>query len=125
MMKTDATFCTGENGEVSRMIGRRRRHEECKAGRGQCEVILGQTCGGPKKGRIMVLREWVYEKAEQIVGETNALATATWAAGALLLSLLLNLWLMINMKRDVLGLLVPGEGAVWPIERDLADIMIY
>ena len=95
------------------MMSRRRRHEECRRGEGACEVVLGQTCGGPKKGRTVVLREWMYGSAERVVGE-NILAA--WAVAALFLGLVINFWLTIGAKGDAMGLLVAGEGAVWPIK---------
>lgn len=47
MLKTDQSFCASSDGEVRRIMERRRQHEECQ---GVCEVIPGAQCVGTTKG---------------------------------------------------------------------------
>ncbi|KAL9610071.1 MAG: hypothetical protein Q9167_005208 [Letrouitia subvulpina] len=47
ILKTDRSFCAGSDGEVRRIMERRRQHEECE---GVCEVVLGAQCVGTAKG---------------------------------------------------------------------------
>lgn len=50
VLKTDAAFCASGGGEVRRIMERRRRHEECRKGRG-CEVVEGRRCPAGSKSR--------------------------------------------------------------------------
>ena len=43
-LKTDKAFCNGEEGEVRRIMEKRRRHEECRPNDKGCEILLGRTC---------------------------------------------------------------------------------
>ena len=88
---------------------RRRRHGECKDGKGGCEVVVGQTCGGPRRGRGAILKDWMRKRMLWVGNDGWCLAA--WAAVVLLLSLILNVWVIMD-SQDVYGLLLAGEGLV-------------
>lgn len=57
-LTTDRDFCKSTaDGEVSKIMEKRRRHWECKSGEGGCEVVRGETCGGGR--RRDVKRRWL------------------------------------------------------------------
>lgn len=109
-LKTDGAFCLGTNGEVKAIMERRRRHGECKAGDGGCEVIVGATCRGPKMGLAGTLKEgltgcigWLSARVE---------GWALWALVALIFSIAFNVWLILRSGTVLYGLLTAGEGSL-------------
>ena len=110
LLKTDEAFCKGTNGEVQAIIERRRKHGECKASDGGCEVIIGATCKGPQSRPMDRVKQvwnrclaWI---ARQV--ETYAL----WALVALIFSICFNVWLVLRTGTALYGLITPGEGSV-------------
>ena len=108
-LKTDGAFCLGTNGEVKAIMERRRRHGECKAGNGGCEVIVGSTCKDPRMGLTETLKEsltgcvgWLASRVER---------WALWALIALIFSIVFNVWLMLRSGTVLYGLLTAGEGS--------------
>lgn len=83
-MKTDALFCVDE---VKEIMEKRRAHGECAAGDGGCEVVLGTTCGGPKRVRR---GRAVQKLLTSRIGRPGATMTI-WILGLLLMSLITNL----------------------------------
>ncbi|KAL9630202.1 MAG: hypothetical protein Q9164_006539, partial [Protoblastenia rupestris] len=76
ILKTDTLFCSGENGQVRRLMEKRRRHGECKEGKGGCEVVLGRTCGGPRKAKAMA----VLEDAMRIASDAKRGLNDVWSS---------------------------------------------
>ena len=103
---------------------KRRRHDECKEGHGGCEVILGRTCDGPKRKKAMV----VFKDGVKVASDATKVLSdmgksirferglTMWAILALVISLIINIWLILGTRSNVLGLLSMGEGALWQIQ---------
>ncbi|MCJ1357123.1 MAG: hypothetical protein MMC33_007119 [Icmadophila ericetorum] len=80
-LTTDRDFCKrSADGEVSRIMEKRRRHLECKGGEGGCEVVRGDSCGGGR--RRDVRRRWM--AAMKFIDMEVSLAFAILAVGLVL-----------------------------------------
>ncbi|KAL1985840.1 hypothetical protein VTN96DRAFT_7332 [Rasamsonia emersonii] len=69
--RTDEAFC---NWRIRRIMERRRRHLECRPGRGGCLVIEGRSCHRgmvpvwlKREGRIKLLGSWAFWRHEVLV----------------------------------------------------------
>ena len=123
IMKTDSAFCSSGNGEIRRLMEKRRRHGDCKEGQGECEIVVGRTCGGLRRGKGVAMLEnslsvirgvgtllmnfWQHTRTER--------ALTLWTILALFMSLIVNVWLIMGMETKVLGLLGMGEVTLWTI----------
>ena len=107
ILKTDSAFCNGANGEVRRIMERRRKHQECKSGNGGCEVVLGRSCQGPRVSAVDSLRDqWRWMTS--VLGQLGQ-----WTILALVLSVIVNIYLVVHSDGAVLGLLTTGDGYLW------------
>lgn len=55
ILKTDREFCRSADGEVKRIMERRRAHRECPVGSGECEVVRGERCRVRKRMRYRMV----------------------------------------------------------------------
>lgn len=55
ILKTDREFCRSADGEVRRIMERRRAHRDCPAGSGECEVVRGERCRVRKRMRYRMV----------------------------------------------------------------------
>jgi len=97
IMKTDATFCESGRGQVSWIMEVRRAHGECAAGQGGCEVVLGRTCGGGSTTRTLVGRGGLI-RGGGVRWLRLESGITVWAILALLISLVINIWLMWGVR---------------------------
>lgn len=90
MMRTDAAFCSNGGGQVRRIMERRRKHGECGAGSGGCEVVVGASCGGAK-GRRRVGEFWKRRVRRVEV------SLMMWVVGLLVMSFVVNLCFVVRL----------------------------
>jgi hypothetical protein len=76
---TDEGFLA--NPQVQELLRRERRHVDCDRGRAGCRVVLGVTCGGPKKGGRL---DWI--RARRRTGDWWRMEWA-WVAVSVLVAL--------------------------------------
>lgn len=84
VLRTDAAFCAGGDGEVRRIMEERRWHRECNAdGQSGCEVLVGRHChwasgrqrrlqGGRRMILVMMAWGWDERMAGVILGAVLA-----------------------------------------------------
>ncbi len=74
----------------------RRAHGECAAREGGCEVVLGRSCGGRSGKRALIGRRGFVRGGLRWLRVESGITV--WAVLALVVSLVVNLWLILGVR---------------------------